>query len=90
MAILVIGGPGFIGARVIRRLVARGEGVVCMDINPGAASFADLQDQVAVIRGDVTQFEDVMRIALATKPDRLRNLSYLLGGGEGNPHAPCG
>src|SRR6266511_4407110 len=59
MSILVIGGTGFIGPRVIRRLAAR---------------------------GDVTQFEDVMRAALETKPDRLLNLSYLLGGGEGNPH----
>ena len=86
MSILVIGGTGFIGPRVIRRLAARGEEIVCMDINPGAASFAGLEDRVTVIRGDVTQFEDVMRIALETKPDRLLNLSYLLGGGEGNPH----
>src|SRR5713101_7573288 len=28
----------------------RGEHVVCMDINPGAASFADLGDQVQVVR----------------------------------------
>ena len=40
MPIAVIGGTGFIGTRVIRRLAARGEEVVCMDINPGAASFA--------------------------------------------------
>lgn len=86
MSILVIGGTGFIGPRVIRRLVARGEDVVCMDINPGGASFAGLEEHVRVVRGDVTQFEDVMRVALETKPERLLNLSYLLGGGEGNPH----
>ncbi|MBI3329947.1 MAG: NAD(P)-dependent oxidoreductase [Nitrospinae bacterium] len=86
MSILVIGGTGFIGPRVIRRLAARGEEVVCMDINPGAASFTGLEDRVRVIRGDVTQFEDVMRAAIETKPDRILNLSYLLGGGEGNPH----
>jgi nucleoside-diphosphate-sugar epimerase len=86
MSILVIGGTGFIGPRVIRRLVARGEEVVCMDINPWTASFAGLEDRVTVMRGDVTQCEDVMRLALETKPERLLNLSYLLGGGEGNPH----
>jgi nucleoside-diphosphate-sugar epimerase len=86
MSILVIGGTGFIGPRAIRRLVQRGEHVVCMDINPGAASFAHLGERVKVIRGDVTQFEDVMRVALETKPTRLLNLSYLLGGGEGEPH----
>ncbi|HEY7007029.1 MAG TPA: NAD-dependent epimerase/dehydratase family protein, partial [Sphingomicrobium sp.] len=40
MAILVIGATGFIGPRLIRRLVARGEQVVGMDLNPGAATFA--------------------------------------------------
>jgi nucleoside-diphosphate-sugar epimerase len=34
MAILVIGGTGFIGTRAIRRLAARGEEVAVMDINP--------------------------------------------------------
>ncbi|MBI3326171.1 MAG: NAD(P)-dependent oxidoreductase [Nitrospinae bacterium] len=86
MSILVIGGTGFIGPRVIKRLTARGEEVVCVDINPGAVSFSDMEDRVTVLRGDVTQFEDVMRAAVETKPDRLLNLSYLLGGGEGNPH----
>jgi nucleoside-diphosphate-sugar epimerase len=84
MPILVLGGTGFIGSRVIRRLAARGEEVVCMDINPGATSFADLGKQVQVLRGDITQFEDVMRITVETKPSRMINLSYLLG----SEHAP--
>src|SRR5712691_214186 len=84
MPIVVIGGTGFIGTRVIRRLVARGEEVVCMDINPGAASFADLGPQVKVVRGDVTQFDDVMRTLVESKPTRIINLSYFLG----SEHAP--
>ncbi len=84
MPILVIGGTGFIGSRVIRRLARRGEEVVCMDINPGAASFGELGEKVNVVRGDVTQFDDVMRIMLETKPNRVINLSYLLG----SDHAP--
>lgn len=84
MPILVIGGTGFIGTRVIRRLAARGEEIVCMDINPAAASFADLGKQVTVVRGDVTQFEDVIRTTVETKPTRLINLSYFLG----SEHAP--
>ena len=46
MSILVIGGTGFIGPRVIRRLVERGEDVVCMDINPSAADFSSLGGNV--------------------------------------------
>jgi len=86
MSVLVIGATGFIGPRLIRRLVARGETVVGMDLNPGAAAFADVPIGAPVIRGDVTQFEDVMRTVLDVKPERLINLAYGLGAGEGNPH----
>src|SRR3981189_1714165 len=86
MSVLVIGATGFIGPRLIRRLVARGESVVGMDLNPGAATFGDVPIGAPVIRGDVTQFEDVMRTVLDVKPDRLINLAYGLGAGEGNPH----
>jgi nucleoside-diphosphate-sugar epimerase len=84
MSILVLGGTGFIGSRVIRRLAGRGEEVVCMDINPAAASFDDLGSQVKVVRGDVTQFEDVIRITMESRPHRMINLSYFLG----SEHAP--
>ncbi len=57
-----------------------------MDVNPGAAPFADVPLRAPVIRGDVTRFEDVMRTVLDVKPDRLINLAYGLGAGEGNPH----
>ncbi|PYN24265.1 MAG: epimerase, partial [Candidatus Rokuibacteriota bacterium] len=86
MSVLVIGATGFIGPRLIRRLVARGESVVGMDLNPGAATFGDVPIGAPVIRGDVTHFEDVMRTVLDVKPDRLINLAYGLGAGEGNPH----
>jgi nucleoside-diphosphate-sugar epimerase len=86
MPILVIGGTGFIGPRLIRRLVAADQTVVCMDVNPGAATFTELADQVRVVRGDVTQFEDVMRAVLEVKPERVINLAYGIGAGEGNPH----
>src|SRR5262249_33366604 len=74
------------GPRFIRRLVAAGQTVVCMDVNPGAATFTELGDHVRIVRGDVTQFEDVMRAVLDVKPDRVINLAYGIGAGEGNPH----
>ena len=86
MSILVVGATGFIGPRLIRKLVARGESVVGMDLNPGAATFAGVPVGAPVVRGDVTQFEDVMRTVLDVKPERLINLAYGLGAGEGNPH----
>src|SRR5207244_7941115 len=86
MSVLVIGATGFIGPRLIRRLVARGEAVVGMDLNPGAAPFGDVPIGAPVVRGDVTQFEDVMRAVLEVTPERMINLAYGLGAGEGNPH----
>ncbi len=84
MAVLIIGGTGFIGYRLARLLVGRGQKVICMDINPTAHSFADMGDQVAVMRGDVTQFDDVMAVMHKVQPERVVNLSYLLG----SFHAP--
>lgn len=84
MTTLVIGGTGFIGSRLTRLLAARGEEVFCLDINPGAHSFADLGKQVTTLRGDVTQFDDVVAAFTQAKPTRAINLSYLLG----SEHAP--
>ncbi|MGE0577876.1 NAD-dependent epimerase/dehydratase family protein, partial [Reyranella sp.] len=39
MSIVVVGGAGFIGRRLIPILEKQGETIVCMDINPSAASF---------------------------------------------------
>ena len=86
MSILVIGATGFIGPRLIRNLTARGETVVGMDLNPNATGFGGVPIGAPVLRGDVTQFEDVMRAVLEVKPERLINLAYGLGAGEGNPH----
>ena len=86
MSILVIGATGFIGPRLIKRLVARGETVVGMDVNPGAAAFGNAPIGAPVMRGDVTRFDDVMRTIIEVKPERVINLAYGLGAGEGNPH----
>jgi nucleoside-diphosphate-sugar epimerase len=86
MSILVIGATGFIGPRLIRKLLARGETVVGMDVNPGAPVFGNVPIGAPVVRGDVTRFDDVMRTIVEVKPERLINLAYGLGAGEGNPH----
>jgi nucleoside-diphosphate-sugar epimerase len=84
MSIFIIGGTGFIGHRLVHLLAAREQTVTCMDINPGAHSFADLGKKVTSLRGDVTQFDDVMAAMSAAKPERVVNLSYFIG----SDHAP--
>jgi len=45
-----------------------------------------LGEKVRVVRGDVTQFDDVMAVTVAAKPSRIVNLAYYLGS-EHPPHA---
>lgn len=81
MSILAIGGAGFIGRRLIPILVKAGHQVTCMDIDVAGASaaFADLGDSVTVMRGDVTQFDDVIGAVQESKAERVVNLSYFIG-----------
>jgi len=82
---LVLGGTGFIGRRLVPLLAQRGEEVVCMDINPQTADYSALGKQVRVVRGDVSQFDDVMSAMAAANPARVVNLAYYLGS-EHPPH----
>src|SRR5579885_3654865 len=79
MSVLIIGGTGFIGRRLVPLLVQRGEEVVCMDINPQTADYSQYGKQVRVVRGDVSQFHDVMEALVSAKPSRVVNLAYFLG-----------
>src|SRR5260370_3434766 len=79
MSILILGGTGFIGRRLVPLLAKRGEEIVCMDINPQTANFADYGTQVRVIGGDVSQFDDVMSAMANAKPSRVITLAYWLG-----------
>jgi nucleoside-diphosphate-sugar epimerase len=92
MKVLVLGGAGFIGPRVMQRLVERGHEVHCMDVNPNSPTIAGLKGRIEVSRGDVTLMDDVARAMVQTSPDRVLNLAYLLGfradgvTGEQDPH----
>ena len=86
MRILVLGGSGFIGPRVMRRLLERGHEVHCMDIAPNAPSLEGLRDDISIAHGDITLMDDVMEAMALSQPDRVLNLAYALGVGENDPH----
>ena len=86
MRVTVLGGSGFFGPRVMRKLVDHGHEVHCMDIAPEAPSLDPLRDRVTITRGDITLMDDVAEALVASKPDRILNLAYAVGAGEADPH----
>jgi nucleoside-diphosphate-sugar epimerase len=86
MNILVLGGAGFIGPRVMRRLLERGHNITCMDVNTSSPLLKPLEGKIKLVRGDITLMDDVMEVTLNAKPDRIVNLAYLLGSGDNDPH----
>jgi nucleoside-diphosphate-sugar epimerase len=76
MRACVIGGDGFIGRRVVRRLAALGHAVASLDIN-ASTSFADLGASVRAARLDVASFDDVLAAFRAERPEVVINLAYM-------------
>lgn len=84
MSILVLGGAGFIGRRIVNLLADAGEEVTCFDINPPGSAFEHHGSQVRVVRGDVSSFDDVLEATVSTRPSCILNLAFMLG--ENVPH----
>ncbi len=78
MTTFIAGGTGFIGRRLVPLLVQRGEEIVCMDINPQTADYSAYGKQVRVVRGDISQFDDIAARMTEAKPDRVVNLAYYI------------
>ncbi|MGI8476809.1 MAG: NAD-dependent epimerase/dehydratase family protein [Thermomicrobiales bacterium] len=59
--VMVTGGAGFLGVNLVRFLRGRGVGVTSLDLAP--FDYADMRDQVTIVRGDI---RDEAAVALAT------------------------
>lgn len=78
MPTVIIGGTGFTGRKVTEQLVDRGESVVCVDVDP-VYDLEDEYDDVTVVKGDITDYDQLDEIFATHEPDRAINLAYLLG-----------
>ncbi len=84
MSILVTGGTGFIGARVVRDLVKAGENVVVLDWLPDRKMLerfiadADLQTRVKIVQGDVTDFAHLAGVVKANNVEKIIHAAALL------------
>ena len=77
MPTLVIGGTGFLGVKVIRTLLDRGEDVVCLDLAAGSPRLADVASHVSFRTGDITAIEEIIAAIREHKVDRIIHLAYL-------------
>jgi len=78
MSVLIIGGTGFIGARLAERLVNSGEEVVCFDLYPNYEKVAHLGEKAKVFVGDVTRIEHVIQAIQSFKVKAVVNLAAVL------------
>ena len=78
MSIMVTGGTGFIGNRIVRKLVERGEEVVCFDLAPPRANLEPYMDRIRVYRGDVTQIPHLLEAVNNHQVRKIVHMAALL------------
>ncbi|MDA0770404.1 MAG: NAD(P)-dependent oxidoreductase [Chloroflexi bacterium] len=78
MSVMVTGGTGFIGARIVRELVRRGENVVCFDLAPPKANLQPYLDKISVYRGDVTQIPHLLEAVNTYGVTKIVHMAALL------------
>ena len=78
MAVMVTGGTGFIGNRIIRKLIERGEEVVCFDLAPPRSNLAPYLDRIRMYRGDVTQLPHLLEAINTHKVHKIIHMAALL------------
>lgn len=87
MSILVIGGTGFIGSRIVKKLVERNEQVVCFDAFPNLKAVEDVSGKIELVRGDVAFIEEVLAAIKKYNVTRIINMAYVMGAeSDANPH----
>ena len=78
MSVMVTGGTGFIGNRIIRKLVERGEEVVCFDLAPPRANLDPYMDHIQVYRGDITQVPHLLEAVNTYGVTKIIHMAALL------------
>ena len=76
MSILVTGGKGFIGSRVIKKLLERKESVVCMELKTTPGRLGDMANQIVMVEGDVARFDDIMNVINEHKIKKIAHVVY--------------
>ena len=78
MSIMVTGGTGFIGNRIIRKLLDRGEEVVCFDLAPPRHNLEPYADQINFYRGDISQIPHLLEAINTFEVHKIIHMAALL------------
>jgi nucleoside-diphosphate-sugar epimerase len=79
--ILVTGACGWLGAEIVRTLLARGDQVVATDlaISPAAQALAAAEPKLATAASDLCEWSQVLRLFETHKPDAVIHTAALVG-----------
>ena len=78
MSIMVTGGTGFIGNRIIRKLLDRGEEVVCFDLAPPRNNLEPYADRINFYLGDISQIPHLLEAINTFDVHKIIHMAALL------------
>ena len=78
MSIMVTGGTGFIGNKIVRKLVERGEDVIIFDLAPPRANLEPYLDRIQVYRGDILQVPHLLEAVNTHDVHKIIHMAALL------------
>lgn len=83
--VLVTGAAGFIGANLVRSLLASGATVIALVRSPGLQRLADVADEIEVHTADLRDIGTIREIVSHARPDLAVNLAHPAG----HPRGAC-
>ncbi|WP_372722936.1 NAD-dependent epimerase/dehydratase family protein, partial [Immundisolibacter sp.] len=79
MRVLITGGTGFIGAEVVRQLVAEGgHEITVFHVSGAQQRLADIADRLTLVRGDIGNFSHILDAVKRSRPDAIFHLGAIL------------